>query len=184
LRSDGESDQVLRFVLDHPEAFPDLLEALDSENRVIRGRAADALEKVARERPGWVAEALDRLIPKGRHDPAVTVRMHVAMAYGHLACDHRLIKRLSDELKRMLREESRAFVLSWAIASLAIIASLEPNVHSSALSSIAALRGSDSIAVRTRAETALAVLTDRSAHFPDGWVKSETVQAALAGEEV
>lgn len=180
LRSDGESDQVARFILAHPEAFPDLIEALANEDKVIRGHAADALEKVARDRPDLLSTELDRLVPIGREDPAAAVRMHLAMIYGHLACLEGLTERLGGELERLLDHEGSAFVLSWAITSMAILAGIDRRWYSRALSSIAHLRQSESVAVRTRAEMALAALTDERRDFPRGWIKSGQVRAALA----
>ena len=50
LRSDGIPSEVADLVLEQLHLIPDLLEGLEKSEDVIRGRTADALEKVARER--------------------------------------------------------------------------------------------------------------------------------------
>lgn len=183
VRSDGLSDQAARFVLEHPVHYLDLIDALNNEDGVVRGRAADALEKVARSRPSLLVQDLEHLFERGKDDPVVSVRMHLAMAYGHIAAIETLRPRLSLELRRMLEMEHRPFVLSWAIASLAILGSLEGAYHDQAVTAISRLRQNPSIAVRTRVEKALVVLTGGSRSFPPGWVKGSEVKRLLGLEE-
>lgn len=47
----GNSKAVAKRVLAHPELLPELLEAFDSQDRVLISRAADALEIVASAQP-------------------------------------------------------------------------------------------------------------------------------------
>lgn len=54
LRSDGTADQVADAVLIELVLFKDLLEGLKSEDDVVRGRTADAMEKVARKHHQFV----------------------------------------------------------------------------------------------------------------------------------
>jgi hypothetical protein len=54
LRSDGAADQVADAVLIELVLFEDLLEGLKSEDDVVRGRTADAIEKVARKHHQFV----------------------------------------------------------------------------------------------------------------------------------
>lgn len=52
LRSDGFANEVVRIVSENLELRPALMEALASGDPVVRGHAADALEKLARQHPG------------------------------------------------------------------------------------------------------------------------------------
>jgi hypothetical protein len=45
LRLDGPSNEVARVIIDNPELLPDLVACLDAEDAVVRGRAADVIEK-------------------------------------------------------------------------------------------------------------------------------------------
>lgn len=62
LISDGRADDVADEVLQHPDRFPMLMEGLSVSNDVVRGRAAHALEKVARIHPHWFMPHIDRII--------------------------------------------------------------------------------------------------------------------------
>lgn len=55
LRSDGDANLVAEFVRLRLEVLPDLVQALAFGSLVVRGHAADALEKVARSEPEAVA---------------------------------------------------------------------------------------------------------------------------------
>lgn len=51
LRSDGMANEAAQFVLDNPQVFENLFSGLPEPDDVVRGRTADALEKVSRGRP-------------------------------------------------------------------------------------------------------------------------------------
>jgi hypothetical protein len=58
LRSDGMANEAAQFVLENPQIIDDLMVGLNEPDDVIRGRTADALEKVARERPDLLIDHL------------------------------------------------------------------------------------------------------------------------------
>jgi HEAT repeat protein len=74
LTSDGDSNQVADLVIEIPALLDDLIEGLRSENDVVRGRAADAVEKVAWHRPQNVARYLPMVLQHAEHDPIPMVR--------------------------------------------------------------------------------------------------------------
>ena len=81
LRSDGMANEI---VLANEELFEDLYDGLGEEDEVVRGRTADALEKVARSRPDLLLDHLQDLIRTAHSDPIAMVRWHLAMILGHL----------------------------------------------------------------------------------------------------
>lgn len=171
LRSDGVADQVAAFVLEYPPALDDLLDGLASPEDVVRGRAADALEKIAREQPHWLCPHLPALIQAAQTDPVGMVRMHLAMLFGHLAACDQDFDTLQAALLDLLTDPS-AFTRSWAITSLCILARRDPERESGITQSIARLESDPSTAVRTRARKALKALGKPGARLPKGWVKS------------
>lgn len=179
-RSDGEANQVAALVLQNPVAFEDLYACLSAADEVVRGRAADALEKVARLRPDLLRERLPELERLLKRDPAIPVRFHLAMLLGHLAGDEALVGRLTASLLAALDDDS-PFVRSWAIASLACIGRLYPAHNSTITGAIAARQRDPSAAVRTRVRKALAALTNPGVPFPAGWVKSERLRHKVYG---
>jgi hypothetical protein len=172
LRSDGMSNEAAEFVLQHPELFHELLAGLDEADEVIRGRTADALEKVSRSRPDLMIEHLPKLIDVAAADHVAMVKMHVAMILGHLAVYGEHIHQIISTLLDLLADES-VYAVSWAIVSLCIIGRKYPRESGRIMNEIAQLEGSASAAIRSRVRKALDVLTNEGASFPKGWVKNE-----------
>ncbi len=170
LRSDGMSNEVAAFILEHNEMFDDLLAGIDDQDPVVRARTADVLEKIGRQRPDLIHPALPALTAAARRKEAA-VKMHLAMLFGHLTIDEELRADLYALLRHML-EEPGVFTRSWAIASLCILARQEPAYQPEILNRIGRLATDPSIAIRTRARKAISLLIDSSAPFPPGWVKS------------
>jgi HEAT repeat protein len=175
LRSDGMANEVSQFVLDNPQVFEDLYAGLFAEDDVVRGRAADALEKVARRRPDLLLEHLPEVINLAEVEDVPMVKMHLAMIFGHLAVYPEMIEELMPPLNNLLGDES-VFTRSWAIVSLCIIARNFPKECQAVLDTFLPFQEDESIAIRTKAKKAINLLTDPRAQFPKGWIKSEHLQ--------
>ena len=175
LRSDGMADEVADVVLKNHQLFDDVYAGLNESNDVIRGRTADALEKIARTKPEFLKDHVLQLIQVAKEDTVAMVRMHLAMIFGHLAIYDELVDELSSVLLFMLDEKS-VFAKSWAIVSLCIIARKYPQKRDQILGRVVRLQKDSSIAVRTKVRYAIEVLTDEGSTFPKGWIKSEHLQ--------
>jgi hypothetical protein len=175
LRSDGASTEVARTIIANPEMLPDLVACLDAEDAVVRGRAADALEKVGRILPDALVIYLDRMVIASGEDEVPMVRWHLAMALGHLAMYAEKADIIQKALEERLEDES-VFVVSWAITSLSILAFQDPARLPGIASAIAPFERSGSAALRSRTRKAMAALTGGQTSLPPGWVKSEHLQ--------
>jgi HEAT repeat protein len=175
LRSDGEASQVADFVLAHPEALSDLLGGLRSTKDVIRGRSADAVEKVARARPDWIAHEAGHLAALARTDDLPMVRWHLAMTLAHLAGSPALVDLIVETLTALLADGS-AFVRSWAIAGLCVVERLYPERLHEFLADISTLQSDPRASVRSRARRAVRILLNDDAPFPAGWNKSQRIR--------
>ncbi len=173
-RSDGAADEVAAIVLENESLIEELIPGLRSSADVVRGRSADTLEKVARERPDLLIGILPDLIRAGTADPLPMVKMHVAMILGHLAHYRDRIDSIEDALLDMLSGDG-VFARSWAIASLCIVARKYPRRTPGILENISPLLDDPSVAIRARARKAVQMLTNPQAPFPKGWVKSRVV---------
>jgi HEAT repeat protein len=171
LRSDGLSNEVAELVLNDPQLFSDLLEGLDHPDNVVRGRTADALEKVTRSRPDLTVDHLPRLINLLETDRVPMVKMHLAMILGHLAVYDEHIHLLTPALLDSLDDDS-VFAISWAIVSLCIIGRKYPEEREGIINRIAKLEGDHSAAIRSKVRYALAILMNEEVPFPKGWIKS------------
>ena len=175
LRSDGMANEAAKFVLENPQIFDDLIIGLNESDDVIRGRTADALEKVARERPDLLIGHLQQMMDLARTEEVPVVKMHLAMIFGHLAVYEDSVGQLISVLYDLLEDES-VFTRSWAIASLCIIGRKYPPECQRTLNRLSQLQGDSSVAIRSRTAKALAILTNPDKQFPKGWIKSEHLQ--------
>ncbi len=175
LRSDGMANEVAEFILDNPAAFEDLFVGLSEADDVVRGRAADAIEKVSRSRPDLLTDHLPEITNLSRDEKVPLVKMHLAMIFGHLAVFPELTEQLMPPLRSLLDDES-VFTRSWAIVSLCIIARKYPQECQVVIELLVPLQGDGSIAIRSRVKKAINLLTDPKTQFPKGWIKSEHLQ--------
>ena len=76
-RSIGRSEEVVDDVLGNPKLFDALIDAMASEDLVVRLRAADAAEKITRAMPELLAAHKQRLLEIAKV-PQQEVRWHVA----------------------------------------------------------------------------------------------------------
>ena len=169
------SNEAAEFILENPRLLDELFDGLKSPDDVIRGRTADALEKVAREKPGLFAAHIPELILVAENDQVAMVKMHLAMMFGHLVVCGEKINEITAALINLLEDES-VFTKSWAIVSLCIIAKKYPPKGKNIFGSIAKHQDDKSIAIRTRVRKALALLGNEEAKFPKGWIKSKHLQ--------
>ncbi|MGW8224750.1 MAG: hypothetical protein ACWGOY_03415 [Anaerolineales bacterium] len=175
LRSDGLANEVAQFVLDNPNAFDDLYAGLFEEEDVVRGRAADAIEKVSRSRPDLLQGHLQELGSLARMERVPLVKMHLAMIFGHLAVYPELIEHLMTLLIELLDDDS-VFARSWAMVSLCIIGRRYPQECQRILELIAPFGRDGSAAIRSKARNSMKLLTNPEAAFPKGWIKSVHLQ--------
>jgi hypothetical protein len=172
IRSDGMANEAAEFVLSNPELYPDLYEGLSVEDDIIRSRASDALEKVARVKPELLVGNLPELIDIAKTESKAAVKLHLAMIFGHLAVYEDEKEQLISALVHLLKDTS-VFAKSWAITSLCIVGRKYPQENNRILKEITPLQNDSSIAVRSKVKKAIVLLTDEDAPFIDGWIKSE-----------
>lgn len=161
-------------MLDNPEMLTDLLDGLNVGEDLVRGRAAHALEKIARVEPEWLQEYFQVLLSAGE-DPVAMVRLHMAMIYADLALFEERVEALVGALEGMLDDPS-VFVRSWVISSLCIIAKLYPRRSSEIIGWISAHSQDESTAIRARVRKALNALVALGNPLPSGWLKSERIR--------
>jgi HEAT repeat protein len=171
-RSDGMADEAAEFVLSNPEVYEELYAGLRVEEDIVRSRAADALEKVAREKPELLIGNLPEIIHLAKTDPKPAVKMHLAMIFGHLAIYEEVKEQLISALLYQL-EDTSVFTQGWAITSLCILGRKYPEESNRILKEITPLQYDKSISVRSKVRKAITLLSNENAPFIDGWIKSE-----------
>jgi HEAT repeat protein len=172
LRSDGMANEVTDFVLNDPLLFGDLYEGLSVDDDVVRGHAADALEKISRSRPDLLVQYLPDLIRIAQSDSVAMVRWHLTMLFGYLSVYEESVEDITSVLLQLLQDES-VFVRSWAIVSLCIIGRLYSRKREEIVNRITPLQRDDSIAIKSKVRKAIDLLVNEAVPFPKGWVKSK-----------
>lgn len=172
LRSDGMANEVVEIVLTNDALFDDLYLGLRDSDDVVRGRAADALEKIGRSRPELLLQHLPELLHLAKSDKVAMVRWHIAMILGYFVIYPDLVGEISAVLVDLLVDRS-VFVKSWAIVSLSIIGRNYPDWKDEVVIAISGMQGDSSTAIRAKVRKALVLLADDALSFPPGWVKSE-----------
>nr|MDO8079259.1 hypothetical protein [Candidatus Freyarchaeota archaeon] len=174
LRSDGRSKEVVEEVLRNPQLLGKLIEALSEPDDVIRGRAADALEKISRTHPESVQEHLPLLIKLAYNDKVPMVKFHIAMIFGNLKVSGELFDQVTSTLFHLLQDES-VFVKSWAIVSLCIISRRNKDIREKTIENIRSLQNHKSIAIRSKVDKALKIL-EKNEPIPPNWLKAKDSQ--------
>lgn len=169
IRSDGLADEVASDVLLNNELFPFLLEGLDEEDDLIRGRTSHALEKVSRKQPELFQENLEQLILLAQTDKLPMVRWHLAMLFANLDLSTSQTDQVIYTLYYLLKDES-IFVKTWSISSLTILALDNPSLKEEIIMKIKILEEDNSLAVKNRVFKALEVL-EGGKDLPKGWSK-------------
>ena len=80
----GRTGEVVESVLVDHARLRELFAAISEPDAVLRMRAADALEKVCRRQPGWIAAHADRLLGTVAAVEQPSVQWHIAQILHHL----------------------------------------------------------------------------------------------------
>jgi len=171
LRSDGLSQEAAALVLQNPRLMPELVDALLDAPPAARGHTADAIERVSRTRPELIAPFLASILPLAEGDPVPMVRWHVGMLLTNQALTARVARRVVPVLMGQLADPS-AFVRSWAVSGLCVIARRFPAFTASVLDELHSLERDPKISVRHRVRTAIRVLLVPDTPIPSTWVKA------------
>jgi HEAT repeat protein len=116
-RSIGRSPLVVRRILRAPTLLPSLIRGLTAPDPLVRMRAADALEKVARRRPELFGRYRARLLQIARDMDQAEVQWHMAQLFGRLELTPAQRIRARRVLRRYLRSAS-AIVQTMALDAL------------------------------------------------------------------
>ncbi len=130
LTNDGRANDVVDLVAENPDTFEDVFECLRSENPIVRGHAADAVEKIGRVSPEFFLPHVDEIITLLEEDHVPMLQWHLAMLLGHLAVFPQYPTLFVPVLIDLL-DEDQLFTQSWAVTSLAIIARVAPEFQNS-----------------------------------------------------
>jgi hypothetical protein len=120
-RSIGRADQVAAMVGRKPELFAGLMAGLWSRDPMLRMRAADAAEKVTREKPALLAPHKKELLGLMAESAQAEVRWHLAVMVPRLALTAKERDLAMSRLREYLEDRS-AIVKTMALQAMADLA--------------------------------------------------------------
>jgi TPR repeat protein len=81
----GRAAEVITSVLQDERRLEELYNCLFAEDAWVRMRAADALEKICRDHPEWIAPYIDRLQKDFSDNSQPSIQWHIAQIYQQVA---------------------------------------------------------------------------------------------------
>lgn len=127
-RSIGRSDQVAEMVCENPALFRELMAGLWSADPLVRMRAADASEKVARKFPAWLRSYKKELLGLMAETKDPEIRWHLAVMIPRLPLTQRERQQVISALSSYLEDQS-SLVKTFALQGLADLACDAPDIR-------------------------------------------------------
>jgi hypothetical protein len=150
-RSIGEVDSVVESVLGDARLLAQLVSALDAADPVVAMRAADALEKVSRQRAEWLARYRSRLMRSAVRTTDLAVRWNLAELLPRLPFDRRSTLLLAHRLEVWYLTDPSTLVRVHALEALVTLARRDARLRPAARRILAEAVRAGSPAVRARA---------------------------------
>lgn len=116
-RSIGNANRAAAVVLKQPDRMAELIECLESQDAVVRMRAADAAEKVSAKRPGLLAPFAAELLALARQTTQQELRWHLALMIPRLRLGREERLRAADVFWPYLEDRS-SIVKTFALQAL------------------------------------------------------------------
>jgi hypothetical protein len=126
-RSIGRSDQIVAIVSKDSGLFPQLIAGLWSDNKVVRMRAADAIEKVTRTSPNLLQPYKKELLGLMVEASQQELRWHIAAMVPRLLLNKKERQLAKSMLYRYLEDHS-SIVRTFALQGLADLAQDDPEL--------------------------------------------------------
>lgn len=126
----GRTQEVVEITLADGDRLDELFAALADPDELVRMRAGDALEKVCRERPDWLAPRVERLLGEVAEIEQPSIQWHLAQMLRRLrpALSARQTAQATELLKRNLARSTDWIVLNNTMDALADWAKDDPEL--------------------------------------------------------
>jgi hypothetical protein len=163
-RSIGLSDAVVKRVLKNPELISELFEALTHQDRAIRMRAADALEKATRKHPDWLHPFKCVLLERIAGSQEMELRWHVAQLLPRLKLSRSEQEQAVEILTEYLQDAS-SIVKTFSMQALADLAVHDEQLQQEVRSLLERLTRTGTPAMKARGRKLLKQLrSDKKVH--------------------
>lgn len=110
LRSIGKSNEVVNLVTSDPELFEEVFNGIFNEDKVIRARCADAVEKVSRKFPEYIQKRKSVILKNLKVYNQKEVIWHIASMLGVLKLTPKENKAATEQLYKWLESSDSIIV--------------------------------------------------------------------------
>jgi hypothetical protein len=128
-RSLGRTEEVVVWVLADKERLDDLFQCLFVEDDIVRMRASDGLEKVARQQPDWFVPYRERLLTDVAKIEQPSVQWHLAQILSEIPLTLEQQSRTIQLLKYNLEAYDDWIVVNLTLEALATFARKDADLH-------------------------------------------------------
>ena len=122
LRSIGKSNEVVALVTSDSELFDEVFDGIFHEDKVIRARCADAVEKVAKRFPEYIQKKKKIIIKNLDKFNQKEVVWHIAMMLGYLKLTKKEVDKSFNQLYKWLNKSDSIIVKVMCMQTMADIA--------------------------------------------------------------
>jgi hypothetical protein len=119
LRSIGKSNEVVSLVTSNPFLFDEVFDGIFHEDKVIRARCADAVEKIAKKFPGYIQKKKYVILKNLYEFKQKEVIWHIALILGYLNLNKKETDRVIVQLFKWLNSSDSIFVKVSCMQTLA-----------------------------------------------------------------
>lgn len=120
LRSIGKSNEVVRLVTSDPILFDEVFQGIFHEDKVVRARCADAIEKIAVRFPTMIQKKKTAILKNLYKFQQKEVMWHIALMIGYLKLSPKELVKAFDVLYKWLNTSDSIIVKVACMQSLAI----------------------------------------------------------------
>ena len=156
-RSIGRAEEVAVLVTRNRKLFPELMSGLWSEEKIVRMRAADAIEKVTRENSEPLVPYKKELLGLMTQAEQQEVRWHLAAMVPRLQLSERERQLAASCFQRYLEDRS-SIVRTFALQGLPDLAEHDPAMRREVLDLLRAASRDGTAAMRARSRKLLGKL--------------------------
>ena len=119
LRSIGKSEEVVQLVTSDPVLFDEVFDGIFHDDKVVRARCADAVEKVAVRFPGMIQKKKSIILKNLNTFEQKEVVWHIALMIGYLKLSPKEFTKAFDVLNKWLNTSDSIIVKVACMQSLA-----------------------------------------------------------------
>lgn len=120
LRSIGKSNEAVELVTSDPELFDEVFNGIFHEDKVIRARCADAVEKVAKRFPQYIQKKKTVILKSLNNFEQKEVVWHIALMLGYIKLTPKELDKALNQLYKWLNTSESIIVKVACMQTLSI----------------------------------------------------------------